>query len=84
MAVLLLAGLLASRTEKLAEKVWTVELLAGCSLHRDLCGGGRATARPTAMADRRREEKRLEVSDMFRENFGANSVGNAPGIPNRD
>lgn len=31
-AILLLAGLLASRTEKLTEKVWTVELVADCAL----------------------------------------------------
>jgi hypothetical protein len=31
-AILLLAGLLASRTEKLTEDVWPVKLMAGCAL----------------------------------------------------
>jgi hypothetical protein len=30
--ILLLAGTLASRTEKLTEEVWTVELVADCAL----------------------------------------------------
>ena len=32
MAILLLRGLLASRTHMLTEDVWTVELVAGCEL----------------------------------------------------